>query len=74
MKAAAVQMISGPEVAPNLVVAAALVAQAADAGATLVALPEYFPLIGASDTERLAARETDAESASGIVVGLVGAD
>ena len=65
MKAAAVQMISGPEVAPNLVAAAALVAQAADAGATLVALPEYFPLIGASDTERLAAREADATSADG---------
>jgi predicted amidohydrolase len=29
------------------------------AGAQLVALPEYFPLIGASDGDRLAARERD---------------
>ena len=58
MKLAAVQMISGPQVTPNLVRAGELVARAADAGARLVALPEYFPLIGASDADRLAARET----------------
>lgn len=57
MKIAAVQMISGPEVAPNLDRVAALVAEAAAAGAGLVALPEYFPLIGASDEARFAARE-----------------
>jgi predicted amidohydrolase len=56
---AAVQMISGPEVAPNLAEAARLIAAAAAGGARLVALPEYFPLIGASDAARLAARETD---------------
>jgi nitrilase len=56
---AAVQMISGPEVAPNLAEAARLIAEAAAAGARLVALPEYFPLIGASDAARLAAREAD---------------
>ena len=54
---AAVQMISVPEVAPNLVTAARLIAEAADRGAQLVALPEYFPLIGPSDSARLAARE-----------------
>ena len=58
-KIAAVQMISGPEVAPNLATAARLVAEAAAAGARLVALPEYFPLIGATDADRLAAREAD---------------
>lgn len=58
MKIAAVQMVSGPAVAPNLAAAARLVGQAAAAGAQLVALPEYFPLIGASDEARLAARET----------------
>ncbi len=57
---AAVQMISGPEVLANLQEAARLIAQAAGQGARLVALPEYFPLIGASDAERLAAREEDA--------------
>lgn len=59
MKIAAVQMISGPEVAPNLATAGRLIAEAAAAGAQLVALPEYFPLIGASDVDRLAARERD---------------
>ena len=54
---AAVQMISAPEVAPNLVAAARLIAEAAARGARLVALPEYFPLIGPSDATRLAARE-----------------
>jgi nitrilase len=58
MKIAAVQMISGPDVAPNLATAGRLVAQASDMGARLVALPEYFPLIGAGDEARLAARET----------------
>jgi predicted amidohydrolase len=59
MKIAAVQMISGPEVAPNLATAGRLIAQAAAEGARLVALPEYFPLIGASDEQRLTARETE---------------
>ena len=56
---AAVQMISGPGVGPNLATAGALVAQAAAGGARLVALPEYFPLIGAGDADRLAARERE---------------
>ncbi len=56
---AAVQMISGPEVAPNLATAGRLIAEAAASGAQLVALPEYFPLIGASDADRLAARERE---------------
>ena len=59
MKIAAVQMISGPGVAPNLATAGRLIADAAMAGAQLVALPEYFPLIGATDADRLAAREVD---------------
>ena len=59
MKVAAVQMISGPDVAPNLATAGRLVAEAAAEGAQLVALPEYFPLIGATDADRLAAREAD---------------
>jgi deaminated glutathione amidase len=59
MKIAAVQMVSGPDVAPNLEAAGRLVARAAAEGAKLVALPEYFPLIGADDAQRLAARETE---------------
>ena len=56
---AAVQMISGPDVAANLAEAGRLIAAAAAQGARLVALPEYFPLIGVGDAERLAARESD---------------
>ena len=40
---AALQMISGPDLAPNLATAARLIAEAAGQGAQLVALPEYFP-------------------------------
>ena len=57
MNIAAVQMISGPDIAPNLATAGRLIAQAAGEGARLVALPEYFPMIGAKDADRLAARE-----------------
>lgn len=60
---AALQMISGPEVADNLLAAERLIAHAAAEGARLVALPEYFPLIGATDAERRAAREPDAGAA-----------
>ncbi|WP_126446414.1 carbon-nitrogen hydrolase family protein [Sulfuricystis multivorans] len=55
---AAIQMISTPEVAANLATAARLIAQAAARGAQLVALPEYFPIIGGTDADRLAVRET----------------
>lgn len=56
---AAIQMISAPEVAPNLATAAHLIKEAAAQGAQLVALPEYFPIIGPSDETRLKAREPD---------------
>ena len=59
IRIAAVQMISAPEVAPNLAAAARLIAAAAGQGAQLVALPEYFPIIGGSDADRLAVRELD---------------
>ena len=57
LSAAMVQMISGPEVDANLATAGRLIAEAASRGARLVVLPEYFPLIGATDADRLAARE-----------------
>lgn len=56
---AGIQMVSTPRVDENLVVAGELIAQAAAEGARLVALPEYFPLIGATDSARLAAREPE---------------
>ncbi|MFN6960706.1 MAG: carbon-nitrogen hydrolase family protein [Rhodocyclaceae bacterium] len=54
---AAVQMISTSEVAANLVTAGRLIGEAAKQGAQLVALPEYFPIIGGPDADRLAVRE-----------------
>jgi nitrilase len=60
MKIAAVQMVSTPDVARNLDAAARLIAEAAAAGARLVALPEYFCLMGRKDTDKLALAEADA--------------
>jgi predicted amidohydrolase len=54
---AAVQMISGPRVAENLDAAGRLIDDAVGQGAQLVALPEYFPIIGAADADRVRARE-----------------
>ena len=54
---AALQMVSGPRVADNLVVASQLIDTAVAQGAQLVALPEYFPIIGAADADRVKARE-----------------
>jgi deaminated glutathione amidase len=56
-KIAAVQMVSTPSVERNLATAQRLVAQAADQGARLVALPEYFCFMGADDRDKLAIAE-----------------
>ena len=58
-KFAAIQMTSGPEVAPNLAAAETLIAAAVAAGAGLVALPENFALMARSDAERLGVAEDD---------------
>ena len=54
---AAIQMVSGPTVAENLADAGRLIAQAAKRGAQLVALPEYFGILGMKDTDKVAVRE-----------------
>jgi len=54
---AAIQMVSGPRVADNLQVAWRLIEDAVAQGAQLLALPEYFPIIGATDADRVRARE-----------------
>jgi nitrilase len=59
MKIAALQMVSTPDVARNLDTAAGLIDQAARSGAELVALPEYFCLLGRRDTDKLAVAEDD---------------
>ncbi len=57
MKIAALQMVSTTDVDRNLVAACRLLAQAADAGAQLVALPEYFCLMGRRDVDKLRVAE-----------------
>lgn len=54
---AALQMVSGPRVADNLRVAGELVESAVAQGAQMLALPEYFPIIGAADADRVRAKE-----------------
>jgi len=54
-----VQMVSTPAVAENLEMAGKLVAQAAAQGARLIALPEYFCILGMRDTDKVAAKEKD---------------
>ena len=58
-RVAALQMVSAPEVAPNLEAAGRLIAAAAAAGARLVALPENFYLIGRHEMDKVRVRETD---------------
>ena len=57
MQIAAIQMVSGVSVQGNLQAAAALLTQAADQGAELALLPEYFCLMGQRDTDKLAIQE-----------------
>ena len=61
MKIAALQMVSTPEVDHNLAAAGRLIAQAAAAGVQLMALPEYFCLMGRRDDDKLAIAEADGQ-------------
>jgi predicted amidohydrolase len=54
---AAVQMISSPVVEENIATARRLLADAAARGATLVTLPEYWPIMGMTDTDKVAHAE-----------------
>ena len=57
MKTAAIQMVSSPTLAANLDSALALLKQAAQDGAELAVLPEYFCLLGNRDTDKLSIQE-----------------
>lgn len=57
LKIAAVQMVSTPVPQENFATAARLIAQAAEGGARLVLLPEYWPVMGMKDTDKLAHAE-----------------
>ena len=65
MKVAAIQMVSTPSVKTNLDAARMLLKQAAEAGAELAVLPEYFCLLGLKDTDKLAIAETVGPESSG---------
>ena len=54
---AAIQMISTPDVADNIASARRLVAEAARDGAGLVLLPEYWPILGMHENDKLAVAE-----------------
>ncbi len=54
---AAIQMISSPNVTDNIASARRLVRDAAARGAHLVVLPEYWPIMGMQDTDKVAHAE-----------------
>ena len=59
IRVAAIQMASGPNVAANLAEAERLIAAAVKQGAKLIALPEYFAIMGLKDTDKVAIKETE---------------
>ncbi len=56
-KVAAIQMASGPNVEGNLSEARRLVAKAAEQGAKLVVLPEFFAIMGMTEQDKVKVRE-----------------
>jgi len=60
-RVAAVQMASGPHVAANLQEAQRLIELAAATGARIVALPEYFAIMGMHETDKVKVRERDGD-------------
>lgn len=58
-KCAAIQMASSPTVSYNLLEAEKLIAEAAKAGAKLVALPENFAIMGDHETDKLKVKEAE---------------
>ena len=59
LKVAAVQMVSGLSLEDNLQAARVLIKEAAQQGAQLVLLPEYFCLMGQHEQDKFHIRETD---------------
>jgi nitrilase len=57
MKIAAIQMISSADIERNLAYAALLLQEAKQRGAELILMPEYWPLMGLQDTDKIAAAE-----------------
>jgi deaminated glutathione amidase len=61
LRVAAIQMTSGPDIGANLHRAGVLIAEAAEAGASLSLLPENFGLMGLRARDKLAAQERDGD-------------
>ncbi len=59
LRVAALQMVSTPCVDDNLRSAAHLIEEAVAQGAQLLALPEYFAIMGMTDGDKVAVREID---------------
>lgn len=57
LQVAVVQMVSGTDVAANIAAMRRLVREAAAGGAQWVLLPEYWPLMGQAETDKLAYAE-----------------
>lgn len=57
LKVASIQMVSTSDLKENLATACRLIEVAADSGAKLIALPEYFCIMGLKDTDKVLARE-----------------
>ncbi|HYW03997.1 MAG TPA: carbon-nitrogen hydrolase family protein [Gammaproteobacteria bacterium] len=60
-RAAAIQMVSGPDVEANLVEAERLIRQAAESGAEVAVLPENFAIMGRRDSDKLRVAELAGE-------------
>jgi len=58
---AAIQMASSPNVSANLLSAGQLIAEAADAGAKLIVLPENFAIMGEHEQDKVKVREVEGE-------------
>ena len=60
-KVAAIQMVSAASVERNIETAAHWIARAAEQGARLVVLPEYFCLMGRKETDKLLVAESEGQ-------------
>lgn len=57
IKVAAVQMVSTPDVTHNIATAQRLIEEAVQRGAQLVLLPEYWPIMGMQETDKIGRAE-----------------
>ncbi len=61
VKVAGIQMASSPNVSANLIEAERLIKQAAEDGAKIIVLPEYFCIMGNKDTDKVKVREEEGQ-------------